>query len=285
MNRTIFVLGAPRSGTTLLINMLVMNQSKIFGSTEESQFYTTTLRAPYSIETFLSSSFFNKLLSENESRDLFNRSANHIEFFRNTISYCLEREKKQIFVEKSPMHTLFYENLKSDFENVSFMIIKRNSCANVQSIAFTKWIPLSSDFLPGFLRNNKSIRYFFATLHMYKYWCYTKAIEKDPACILSINYEDIILENLNMKEELQKALGFELDELFVSRPFSDAVSHKNYGLDKSRVYDYKNVMPANIQYFINSIFNPTTFFQKLYGKIVIGIFFEPLLLFRKLLRS
>ena len=179
MKRTIFGLGAPRSGTTLLINMLVMNQSRIFGSTEESQFYTTTLKAPYKLETFLTSSFFNKLLNEKESKVVFERSVNHIDFFRNTISYCLDREKKLIFVEKSPMHTLFYKRLKNDFENVSFMVIKRNICANIQSIAFTKWIPLSSDFLPGYLKNNKSIRYFFATLHMYKYWRFTKAIEKD----------------------------------------------------------------------------------------------------------
>ena len=282
MKRTIFVLGAPRSGTTLLINMLVMNQSRIYGSTEESQFYTTTIKASYTLETYLQSHYFTNFLNDKEIREIFNNSSGHIAFFRNAVSYCLDREKKQVFAEKSPMHTLYYKELKRDFENVSFMIIKRNICANVQSIAFTKWIPLSSDFLPGGIRNNKSVRYFFATLHLYKYWCITKRIEKDNACILTINYEDIILEKINMKEELKKSLGFELDELYVSRPFSDAVSHKNYGLDKSRVEDYKNVMPVKVQYFINAVFNPVTLLQKLYGKVVIWLFFEPLLFLRKL---
>ncbi len=282
MKRTIFVLGAPRSGTTLLINMLVMNQSKIVGSPEESQFYTTTLHEPYTLDTFLNAKYFKKLLNEVEVKEIFQRSTNHLDFFRNTIAYCQGREGKSVFAEKSPMHTLYYKELLKDFENVEFMLIKRNMCANVQSIAFTKWIPLTSDVFPGPIRDSKSVRYFFATLHLYKYWKVTNELEKNPACKLSIQYEDIILENVNMKSLLQNALGFEMDELYVSRPFSNAVSHFNYGLDKSRVEDYKNVMPKGIQYFINSIFNPESVLQNILGKMVILLFFEPLLLIRKL---
>ena len=282
MKRTIFVLGAPRSGTTLLINMLVMNQSKIVGSAEESQFYTTTLQEPYNLDTFLSAKYFKKLLNETEVKEIFERSKDHLDFFRNAISHCLEREGKSVFAEKSPMHTLYYKELAQDFENVEFMLIKRNLCANVQSIAFTKWIPLSSDVFPEAIKNNKSIRYLFATMHLYKYWKVTNELEKNPACKLSIQYEDIILEKVNMKELLEKALGFEMEELYVSRPFSNAVSHFNYGLDKSRVEDYKNVMPERIQYFINSIFNPETLLQKIFGKTVIWFLFEPLLIIKKI---
>ena len=285
MRKTIFILGAPRSGTTLLINMLVINQSHIFGSAFESQFYTTTLRQPYSLESFTGSTYFKSLLNEEEAKKIFQQSKDQISFFRNTISYCLDREGKSVFAEKSPMHTLFHKELYRDFENVVFILIKRNLCANVQSIAFTKWIPLNTDGLPSFISNNKSIRYFFATLHLYKYWKAQKDLEKHPACKLSIQYEDIILEKVNMKELLRGALGFEPDELFVSRPFSDAVKHRNYGLDKSRVEDYKNVMPVGIQYFINAVFDPKTIIQKLYGKIIIWMFFEPFILIRKLVKS
>ena len=95
------------------------------------------------------------------------------------------------------MHTLFYKELYRDFENVEFILIKRNLCANVQSIAFTKWIPLNIDGLPSFISNNKGVRYFFATMLLYKYWKTQQELEKHPACKLSIQYEDIILEKVN----------------------------------------------------------------------------------------
>jgi Sulfotransferase family len=282
MNKTIFVLGAPRSGTTLLINMLVMNQSKIYGFYGESQFYTTTLRKPYTVDTFLNDRYFQAIVNEEEIRTIFARSENALDFFRNTIEHCLARERKSIFAEKSPMHTLFYKELLHDFKNVEFMIIHRNFCANVQSIAFTRWIPLTSDVFPTFLKDNKSVRYFFATMHFYHYWKICKEVEKHPACKLSLQYEDIILEKINVKEELQKALGFEPDEVFVSRPFSDAVSHKNYSFDTSRVEDYKNKMPVNIQYFINSVFQPKGIMQHIFGGIIRLFIFEPVQIARKI---
>lgn len=283
MNRTIFVLGAPRSGTTLLVNMLVINQSKIYGSTNESQFYTTTFRKPFTIDTYSTNGYFNTLLNKDEIATIYEKSENHLSFFKNAISYLLGRENKEVFVEKSPMHTLYYEELYHNFENVEFMIINRNACANVQSIAFTKWIPLSSDIFPSFIRNNKVVRYFFATLHYYSYVKVCKEVEKHPACKLSLNYEDIILEKINMAELLENALGFSPDELYVSRPFSDAVTHKNYGLDKSRVEDYKLKMPLYIQGFINLLFYPKNLFQKIFGRIIKVLIFEPPLLIKKII--
>jgi hypothetical protein len=283
MNKTVFVLGAPRSGTTLLINMLVMNQSKIYGFFGESQFYTTTLRKPYTADTFLNDRYFKMIINEDETREIFARSTDHIDFFRNTIDHCLAREHKNVFAEKSPMHTLFYKEILKDFKNVEFMIIHRNFCANVQSIAFTRWIPLTSDVFPSSLKENKTVRYFFATMHFYHYWKICKEVEKHPACKLSLQYEDIILEKIDVKAALNKALGFELDEVFVSRPFSDAVSHKNYGLDKSRVDDYKNKMSPAVQNFINSVFQPKGLWQHISGGFVRYLIFEPVQIARKVM--
>jgi hypothetical protein len=282
MNKTIFVLGAPRSGTTLLINMLVKNQSKIYGYFGESQFYTTTLHRPFTAETFINDRYFKSIINEQEARAIYSRSKDHIDFFRNTIDHCLAREGKEIFAEKSPMHTLFYKEILRDFRNVEFMIIKRNYCANVQSIAFTRWIPLTSDVLPAFLKENKTIRYFFATMHFYHYYKICREVERHPACKLSLQYEDIILEKINMRDELKKALGFEPDEIFVSRPFSDAVTHQNYALDKSRVEDYKTKMSPAVQNFINSVFQPKGLMQHITGGFVRWFIFEPVQLLRKI---
>ncbi|MEP7262854.1 MAG: sulfotransferase [Bacteroidota bacterium] len=281
-HKVIFVLGAPRSGTTLLINMLVMNQSKIYGYFGESQFYTTTYRKPYTVDTFLNDRYFKAIINEEETKTIFSRSKDHIEFFKNTIEHCLQREGKNIFAEKSPMHTLFYKDILNDFPNAEFMIIHRNFCANVQSIAFTRWIPLASDVMPTFIKENKTVRYFFATLLFYHYWKLCKVVEQHPACKLSLQYEDIIMEKVNVREELKKALGFEPDEVFVSRPFSDAVTHKNYSFDTSRVEDYKNKMPKSIQNFINSVFQPSGLWQHLTGGFIRYFIFEPVEILKKL---
>ncbi len=263
MNKSLFVLGAPRSGTTLLINFLVMNQPKIFGTVQESQFYTTACRKPFVLNTYLNDRYFCKLFEPSEIEDLFSISASHIEFFNNAIKRKLKESNKSVFVEKSPMHTLFYEEITRDFNNAEFILINRNPFSNIQSIAFTKWISLPSDKLPDWVSSNKSIRYFFSTYLFYKYWKVSKEVSKHPKCKLTLSYEDVILEKVNVKQELEKALGFELNELYVARPYSDAVTHKNRILDKSRIDDYKNVMPRSVQYYIRVVFQPKNIFDYL----------------------
>ena len=256
VEKTLFVLGAPRSGTTLLINFLVMNQPKITGSVFESQFYTNANRKPYILSTFTEDHYFSKLLAPEVINEIFSTSTDHINFFRNAILYKLNQSKTEIFIEKSPMHTLFFKRILKDFENVEFILINRNPFSNIQSIAFTKWIPLQSDILPGNLKSKKSIRYFLSTYLYYKYWMISKRVAKHPKCKLVLSYEDIILEKVNVKEELEQALGITLNELYVARPYSDAVTHKNRILDKTRIDDYKNVMPLYVQRYVKAIFQP-----------------------------
>ncbi len=255
MIRTLFVLGAPRSGTTLMVNFLVMNQPKIFGTVWESQFYTRVYRKPFQLSTYLEAKYFTHLLKEEEIKDIFSKSSSHTEFFRNAIKLKLIQNNTEIFVEKSPMHTLFYREILRDFDNPEFILINRNPFSNIQSIAFTKWIPMPG-FLPARLNSSKTIRYLISTYLYYKYWKVCKKVSVHPKCKLTINYEDIILEKVNVKQELENALGFTLNDLHVPRPYSDAVSHKNKVLDKTRVDDYKNVMPRRVQRYIKAIFKP-----------------------------
>lgn len=283
MNKTLFVLGAPRSGTTLLINFLVMNQPKIFGTVWESQFYTTIYRRPFQLMTYIKDQYFTHLFNPEEIKELFSKSSSHPEFFRNAIKLKLQQSNKNVFVEKSPMHTLFHKEILRDFENAEFILINRNPFSNIQSIAFTKWIPMPK-MLPVRLKTSKTIRYFFATYLFYKYWKVSKKVSKHPKCKLTISYEDIILENVNVKQELENALGFNLNELYVPRPYSDAVSHKNRVLDKSRVDDYKNVMPQYVQRYIKAIFMPENFGNKII-RIPFLIIFEFLLFATRLIRK
>lgn len=98
MIRTLFVLGAPRSGTTLMVNFLVMNQPKIFGTVWESQFYTRVYRKPFQLSTYLEAKYFTHLLKEEEIKDIFSKSSSHTEFFRNAIKLKLIQNNTEIFV-------------------------------------------------------------------------------------------------------------------------------------------------------------------------------------------
>lgn len=281
MNKTLFVLGAPRSGTTLLVNFLAEHQSKIFGTAYESQFYTRVKRQPYALDNYINDEYFAHVFTVEELTKLFSTSSSHQELFRNAIKLKLAESNKNVFVEKSPMHTLFYKEILNDFDNPEFIIINRNPFSNIQSIAFTKWISLPSDALPGKLKSNKGIRYFFSTFILYKYQKVVKELSQHSKCILVLSYEDIVLEKINVKQELENVLGFELDPLYVPRPYSDAVSHTNRVLDKSRIDDYKNVMPKIVQRYIKALFAPENFSDQLI-RIPIVLIYELMLLGIKL---
>ena len=257
MTKTIFIVGAPRSGTSLLLYMLVRNQPEVSGSNFESKFYAIANKRTFEKHTFLNDEYFGSLLSEAEINSLFDKSFNARDFFKNVIQYKTAKESSSCFVEKSPIHALFYKKILADFDNVSFILIYRNAAANIHSIATTKWIDLFCDKFPDRLRNNKSIRYFFAITHYYKYWATCKEIEKLKETVLTLQYEDIVLEKSAIKESLENVIGKELSPLFIARPFSSEVVHKNSGFDKSRVDDYQQKMPLRIQKIIKMIFNPS----------------------------
>ena len=122
------------------------------------------------------------------------------------------------------------------------------------------------------LKSKKSVRYFIATYLFNKYKKICNKLSKHPKCKLTLSYEDIILENGNVKRDLENVLGFEMNELYVPRPYSDAVTHKNRVLDKSRVDDYKNVMHQKVQRYIRALFFPENFVDQLIRIPIICLF-------------
>jgi Sulfotransferase family len=279
--KTVFVLGAPRSGTSMILYMLINGQPTFVGSKHESQFYTIALKKPFVESTFLKDEYFKELLGEDVIKSLFSESKDHFDFFNKAMDYRREKDNAPVFVEKSPMHTVFYKDLPAKFPDVGLVLINRHPAANIQSIAFTKWINLLSDKFPFGLNKNKYIRYVFASLLFHEYWKDSKKIEKDPRTLITICYEDVILEKIDLRSQLSKAFGFEFNPLYVSRPFSNAVSHTNEGYDRDRVSGYKQSMPKSIQYFINAVFTPRKNFDLIFRIPFLLFFFEPVYLIKK----
>ncbi len=281
--KTVFVLGAPRSGTSMILYMLINGQPTFVGSRHESKFYTIALKKPFVEETFLNDEYFKSLLGEEVVKLLFAESQNHFEFFNKAMDYSRQKMSAPNFVEKSPMHTVYYKKIPKSFPNVGLILINRHPAANIQSIAFTKWINLLSDKFPFGLGRNLYIRYIFASLMFHEYWKDSKKIEKDPNTLITICYEDVILEKVDLRAKLSEVFGIEFNPLFVSRPFSNAVTHTNEGYDKDRVNGYKKIMPKSIQYFINAVFTPRKNFDLIFRIPFVLFFFEPVYLIKKYL--
>jgi hypothetical protein len=281
--KTVFVLGAPRSGTSMILYMLINDQPDFFGSKHESKFYTIALKKPFVESTFLNDDYFNELLGEEVIKSIFSTSKDHFEFFNKAMNYCREKSGSPIFVEKSPMHTVYYKDIPKRFPDVGLVLINRHPAANIQSIAFTKWINLMSDKFPLGISKNIYVRYLFASLLFHEYWRDSKKIEKDPRTIITICYEDVILEKNDLRAQMSKAFGIEFNPLYVSRPFSNAVSHTKEGFDKDRVNGYKQSMPKSVQYFIKAVFTPKNSIDFIVRIPFLLFFFEPVYYIKKYL--
>jgi len=279
--KTVFVLGAPRSGTSMILYMLINGQPDFFGSKHESKFYTIALKKPFKESTFTNDEYFKELLGEAIIKSIFALSKDHYDFFNRVMNYCREKNGAPIFVEKSPMHTVYYQDIPKRFPDVGFVLINRYPPANIHSIAYTKWINLTSDKFPFGIGKNTYVRYLFASLLFHEYWRDSKKIEKDPRTLMTISYEDVILEKGDLRAEMSSAFGIDFNTLYVSRPFSNAVSHTKEGYDKDRVFGYKNTMPKSVQYFINAVFTPRKNFDMIFRIPFLLFFFEPVYLIKK----
>lgn len=272
--RIVFILGIPRSGTTLVYGMLVRNQSCIGGSFKESQFYSHILLKPWALETFLSDPYFTDLLSAEEIREVFLRSDSHLSFFRNAIDRFLEREGKCIFVEKSPPHTLFFRRIIEDFQRPTILLVERNPAAVVNSIVRTRWSILASDRLPGKLKDVVWLKYVAAILKYYRYARALEEIRRYPHTI-SVRYEDIVTGAIDLRVLLEEELGVPVDPLYVSRPFSPDVQERNYTLDKRRIEGYRQTMPPSMQRLVALLFSPNGRLQTFSSRLLRVFLLEP----------
>lgn len=255
MSNIIFILGAPRSGTTLIKRMLVKKQKYLGGADQESAFYNKICKKKYKLETYLDSNYFTLLFNKQELEDIYERSIGHIDFFKNAIAYYLDRDGKFFFAEKTPQHTLYFNEILINFENPIILLIERNPAATIHSMVVTPWVGLFSDKLPGILRQRKFIRYIAGSLQYYRYYRQFSKIRQYENTIC-IRYEDIIKGLTNVKELLERNLNIPLNDLFISRPFSPEVKHRRQGFDLKRINGYRKVMPGYAQLMASFLFEP-----------------------------
>lgn len=267
-NPYVFILGAPRSGTTLLYRMLIKGQPHILGVDPlESQFYSKYSQKPFSVECYINDDFFLKLTTVEEVKMIYARSDGPVSFFRNYLDYCLEKEEKTFFVEKSPPHTLYWKQLVKDFDEPKIILVKRDPRATIHSMVTAKWSTLFVDRLPGRIAQWKLLRY-IAALFKYMYYVRDYELIESYQNSIIVHFEEVVSETIDIKATMQRWLDVPLAELFVSRPFSAEVAHKEYKNDTSRLKAYEQKMPRWMQWVIKKLFIPNSVFEKRLAGII-----------------
>ena len=275
----IFIIGFPRSGTSLL-ESIIAHHPEIVSNKVESRFYSDyhgkygdlsrdkNLDCLY--KDFSQTKFFKRLdLDEQELiKTLKSHKISYKNFFKFVMEgYCNKNEGKY-WVEKTPAHIHYINLIISDYPNTKIINITRNPFDVITSI-----LKLSRDGTMDWgwscdhIRNSSDknitgicilddIQHWLSTVH------YSKNQEKkiDQKTLLNITYEDLILNTDQLLEKISGFLGLNLQLDLDEKPLSTANSSfkdRKDGIYKISVGTYKKYLQADEINLIEFFVNPT----------------------------
>jgi hypothetical protein len=197
--QNIFLVGFPRSGTTLLTSLL-NSHTKICG-TPETQFFTQFLRTKsFRTTGYTSQELINHYnntrlrdlgITENEVLNIANISRESAIIFYDKLlqTYADQKSSCSIIVEKSPEHFKHIDLIKKHFPDAKLVAIVRDPRAAISSLVKTPW-------------NKRSLK--SASLE-YEYQ--THELEKYANDIFLVRYEDLIEKTKQTLESLCHYIG------------------------------------------------------------------------------
>lgn len=230
--RHIFVVGAPRSGTTL-VRGIIAGHSAITTSDKETFFFCRRRTSLF------------RLAEVPDVEHIVRNSKSKTEAFDNIAKFFKERDKVDIFLEKTPEHALFVDKLISWYPNSHIVFVVRDGrdaySSSFRNTGFHKrsgkfYAELWRDVARVFIRN------------------------KDAPQIIPIYYEQFVNEPLATTERLMASLGLEfegiqLDPKTISNTsFAKRKGHEklNEDIDARSVGIYRNrLTSAQIKHFEN----------------------------------
>ncbi|WP_153009732.1 sulfotransferase family protein [Mastigocoleus testarum] len=118
----VFVVGAPRSGTTLMFSVLASHPA--FSFIERETFFFVP-RNVLDLECYTRLSNFGGPTKQ-EIKDIFKASSNLVELYDNVADLIKQRDRKQRFLEKTPFHVLYLKFLINHFPNAKFIHMIRD---------------------------------------------------------------------------------------------------------------------------------------------------------------
>jgi len=183
--KVIFVLGTPRSGTTLLQKILEAH-SKLFSIHSET--------AIFSFQNFWDSKRRLFDMDTKESSMILKKSIDNVDFFQNAVRHLGKSNPGMIFIEKTPQHIKYLDFLIAHFPKAKFVHIVRDGRDCYCSARNHPWIPQS--------RSLQTFGKFYAR-------CLSQGINAyDHPNVFTIKYEDLVADP---KIELSKLMsGLEL---------------------------------------------------------------------------
>lgn len=220
----IFVLGTPRSGTTLLQKILE-SHSKLFSIQGET--------AIFSYQNFWDKRRKHFDLDDLTKMKLLDNSKDNVDFFENGINILMKKNPGKIFIEKTPQHIKYLDFLIKHFPNAKFIHIVRDGRDCYCSARKHPWIPQSRNITTFSKYYNKclsqGIKYIsYSNVYTIKY----ENLVKDPKPVLN---KLMSFCNLNLEEE-QLDSGFRKKD---NRAQLEQFKKLNEGINDSSVGRWK----------------------------------------------
>ncbi|MEG4024390.1 MULTISPECIES: sulfotransferase [unclassified Microcoleus] len=272
--KRIFLVGCPRSGTTMLQSLLAAHPEVI--SFPESKFFQYLVYKRFA-RKFPESKFFQYLLYKRFARkfpgrmeaffkDEINRPellqgfddsqtvAAKVSWFVGVLDGLAAEQNKSIWLEKTPEHLYFIEDIQRFLPDAKFIHILRNS---MDTIASLHEATRTSHELwgPGWDLNHCIHRWKEARLISHKY-------AKKSNHIL-VKYEDILDNKVNKLEELCHFMGIEYDDrmlefyqekaayLSLNQPWHQGIERE---IKSNKIHKYHKTFKSNqIRYILDKI--------------------------------
>ncbi|MEG4489066.1 sulfotransferase [Microcoleus sp. D2_18a_B4] len=254
--KRIFLVGSPRSGTTMLQSLLAAHPEVI--SFPESKFFHYLLykkfvgKFPGRMEAF-----FKDEINRHELLQDFDNSqtvATKVSWFVGVLDGLAAEQNKSIWLEKTPEHIYFIEDIQRFLPDAKFIHILRNSMDTIASLH--EATRNSHDLWgPGWDLNHCIHRWKEAMLISHKY-------AKKSNHIL-VKYEEILENKVKKLEELCDFMGIEYDERMLEF-YQEKAAHLSLnlpwhqGIDRevksNKVHKYHKIFKSNeIRYILDKI--------------------------------
>ena len=244
VNPPIFIVGMPRSGTTLLSNLL--NATKEIYFPEETHFYQVVEKFYHNQKSDIYLDYLNPKknqylkslkLTDNEIfnlRDFVTKNEQNInnrKFLEKLFEIKLTEKKIKRWGEKTPIHFTYISTILTDFEHGKIVNVIRDPRDVIQSIRLAKW--------------NK----FFdikKRLDQYKLNIAISNRKIDSVKILNIKFEDLVLYPKKTLKEVCQFCEIDFDEeiinnFFLSENLNFKLENEPWKINNSKPLDPKNV--------------------------------------------
>lgn len=253
--KTLFILGYPRSGTTLLRHIL--NKNKKIKIIPETSFYPkyygsrtiNYFKKKHIYDIVINGSGDPDMLEYKKYKEDFNSYIqNNNDDFKTILNFFNIQFQTEIIGEKTPLHTFFIKNIIKVFPDAKFICVERNIYNIIASMMISSNI------------KNYSFKKILAEIFLYRNQI--KKISKNKN-ILFINYKELTHQPKNTIKKICNYLKIDFHENMLYPNFDFTFYNEKKGFTKSKEIKirkenekkWKNVINYKQEKLIKKTFN------------------------------